>query len=78
MYALTCGYFDGGRPARTDHRVPYRIVYRLNFPAGARHVAEARVTYRLNGRARRTSVGRAMAVIGARDFRVERCRVPHY
>jgi hypothetical protein len=48
----------GGQLARTDHRPPYRIVYRLPFAAGTRHVAEARVTYRLNGRTRHTSVGR--------------------
>ena len=54
--------FDGGRLARTDHRAPYRIVYRLNFPAGTRHVAEARVTYRLGGRTRHTSVGRAIVM----------------
>jgi hypothetical protein len=54
--------FDGGQLARTDHRAPYRIVYRLSFPAGTRHVAEARVTYRLNGRTRHTSVGRAIVM----------------
>jgi hypothetical protein len=54
--------FDGGQLARTDHRVPYRVVYQLPFAAGTRHVAEARVTYRLSGRVRRTSVGRAIVM----------------
>jgi hypothetical protein len=54
--------FDGGQLARTDHRAPYRIVYRLPFVAGTRHVAEARVTYRLRGRVRHTSVGRAIVM----------------
>jgi hypothetical protein len=54
--------FDGGQLARTDHRSPYRIVYRLTFAAGTRHVAEARITYRLNGRTRHTSVGRAIVM----------------
>jgi hypothetical protein len=54
--------FDGGQLARTDHHAPYRIVYRLSFPAGTRHVAEARVTYRLNGRTRHTSLGRAIVM----------------
>ena len=54
--------FDGGQLARTDHRAPYRIVYRLPFAAGTRHVAEARVTYRLDGRTRHTSVGRAIVM----------------
>jgi hypothetical protein len=52
MYALTRGC----------HRAPYRIVYRLNFPAGTRHVAEARVTYRLAERTRHASVGRAIVM----------------
>ena len=43
-------------------RAPYRIVYRLTFAAGTRHVAEARITYRLNGRTRHTSVGRAIVM----------------
>ena len=38
------------------------IVYRLNFPAGTRHVAEARMTYRLDGRTRHTSVGPAIVM----------------
>jgi hypothetical protein len=54
--------FDGGQLARTDHRAPYRIVYHLAFPAGTRHVAEARITYRLNGRTRHTSIGRAIVM----------------
>jgi hypothetical protein len=54
--------FDGGQLARTDHRPPYRIVYRLPFAAGTRHVAEARVSYRLRGRVRHTSVGRAIVM----------------
>jgi hypothetical protein len=54
--------FDGGQLARTDHRAPYRIVYRLPFAAGTRHVAEARVTYRLAGRTRHTNIGRAMVM----------------
>jgi hypothetical protein len=54
--------FDGGQLARTDHRAPYRIVYRLQFTAGTRHVAEAQVTYRLAGRTRHTSVGRAIVM----------------
>jgi hypothetical protein len=54
--------FDGGQLARTDHHAPYRVVYRLGFPAGTRHVAEARVTYRLAGRTRHTSVGRAIVM----------------
>ncbi len=54
--------FDGGQLARTDHRAPYRVVYRLRFAAGTRHVAEARVTYRLDGRTQHTSVGRAVVM----------------
>jgi hypothetical protein len=54
--------FDGGQLARTDHRAPYRIVYRLPFAAGTRHVAEARVTYRLAGRTRHTNIGRAIVM----------------
>jgi hypothetical protein len=54
--------FDGGQLARTDHRAPYRIVYKLPFAAGTRHVAEARVTYRLAGHMRRTSIGRAIVM----------------
>jgi hypothetical protein len=54
--------FDGGQLARTDHAAPYRLVYRLPFAAGTRHVAEARVTYRLGGRTRHTSVGRAIVM----------------
>jgi hypothetical protein len=38
------------------------IRYHLTFPAGTRHVAEARVTYRLNERTRHTSVGRAIVM----------------
>jgi hypothetical protein len=54
--------FDGGQLARTDRRAPYRVAYHLPFAAGTRHVAEAQVTYRLGGRARHTSVGRAIVM----------------
>lgn len=54
--------FDGGQLARTDRRAPYRVVYRLAFAPGTRHVAEARVSYRLAGRTAHASVGRAIVM----------------
>ena len=38
--------FDNGVLRRTDRRRPYRVVYRLPFAAGTRHVARAEVRYR--------------------------------
>jgi hypothetical protein len=59
--------FDGAQLARTDRRAPCRIVYRLPFAAGTRHVAEARVTYRVRGRVQHTSVGRAIVMCPERS-----------
>jgi hypothetical protein len=42
-------FFDAGVPARTDHRAPFRISFRLGFAPGSRHVAGAIVRYRLPG-----------------------------
>jgi hypothetical protein len=49
-------FFDAGQPARTDRRAPYRIAFKLTFPAGSRHVASAIVRYRLPGSRRVHSV----------------------
>jgi hypothetical protein len=49
-------FFDAGQPARTDHRAPFRIEFRLAFGAGSRHVAGAIVRYRLPGERRVRSV----------------------
>jgi hypothetical protein len=43
-------FFDGGQPARTDRRAPWRVTFTLPFPPGTRHVAGAIVRYRLPGR----------------------------
>jgi hypothetical protein len=45
-------FFDAGQPARVDHRAPWRLTFRLAFPAGTRHVAGAIVSYRLPGQSR--------------------------
>jgi hypothetical protein len=52
----------GTRCTLTPWAGRYRIVYRLPFATGTRHVAEARVTYRLGGRTRHTSVSRAIVM----------------
>jgi hypothetical protein len=52
---------DGALP-RTDRRSPYRAAYTLTFPAGTRHVVQARVSYRRGGRLHRASVGRAIVM----------------
>jgi hypothetical protein len=49
-------FFDAGQPARTDHRAPFRISFRLAFAPGSRHVAAAVVRYRLPGERRVRSV----------------------
>ena len=54
--------FDDGALARIDRRPPFRVVYRLPFAAGTRHVARAEVTYRSGRRTRTTSVGRMIVI----------------
>jgi hypothetical protein len=56
-------FFDAGVPARTDHRAPYRLRFRLMFPPGTRHVAGAIVRYRLaDGRLRSARIGRTFVM----------------
>jgi hypothetical protein len=57
-------FFDAGQPARTDHRAPFRLAFRLGFPPGSRHVAAAIVRYRLPGerRVRSVRVGRTFVM----------------
>jgi hypothetical protein len=43
-------FFDAGVPARTDHRAPWAVRFRLGFAPATRHVAGALVRYRLPGR----------------------------
>jgi hypothetical protein len=58
-------FFDDGQLPRTDRRAPYRVTYRLAFPALSRHVAAARVTYRSRGRLHRTTIGRMIVMCPA-------------
>jgi hypothetical protein len=55
-------FFDDGQLARVDHHAPYRVTYRLTFPALSRHVAAARVTYRSGGRLRHATIGRMIVM----------------
>jgi hypothetical protein len=57
-------FFDAGQPARTDHRAPFRISFRLTFPPGSRHVAAAIVRYRLPGerKVRSVRIGRTFVM----------------
>jgi hypothetical protein len=55
-------FFDDGQLARVDRHAPYRVTYRLTFPALSRHVAAARVTYRSGGRLRTTTIGRMIVM----------------
>jgi hypothetical protein len=57
-------FFDAGQPSRTDHRAPWRLPFRLDFPPGSRHVAAAIVHYRLPGerRVRAVRIGRTFVM----------------
>jgi hypothetical protein len=55
-------FFDDGQLARIDRHAPYRVTYRLTFPALSRHVAAARVTYRSGGRLRTATIGRMIVM----------------
>jgi hypothetical protein len=57
-------FFDAGSPARTDHRAPWALRFRLGFPPGSRHVAGALVRYRAPGgsRVRTARVGRTFVM----------------
>jgi hypothetical protein len=54
--------FDESQLARVDRHPPFRVVYRLPFAAGTRHVARADVRYRIGRRTRHTSVGRMVVM----------------
>jgi hypothetical protein len=55
-------FFDDNQLVRVDRHAPYRVTYRLIFPALSRHVAAARVTYRSRGRLRHATIGRMIVM----------------
>jgi hypothetical protein len=55
-------FFDDNQLVRIDRHAPYRVTYRLTFPALSRHVAAARVTYRSRGRLRHATIGRMIVM----------------